>query len=87
MMKTLTTIVMTMFCDHTHDIHSYCVNKEIDVSYGVYNYHNKYSYGKDCLNIEDFMGVPVLSLKSKTSWDPIPDVVLKTVWASCMQCF
>ncbi len=52
---------------------------------GVYGYHDKYPLGKIYLNVEDFMGAPVLLLKSKTTWDPILDI--KSFQTSCMQCF
>ena len=32
--------------------------------------------GKDYRNVKDYMGVPVLLLKSKTYWECIPDIVL-----------
>jgi hypothetical protein len=45
------------------------VNKEIDLLCRVYYYCNKHSYGTASLNVEGFMGDPVLMLKLKTSWD------------------
>lgn len=102
MLTTLTTNGEDLLMTHDDDTDDYCdnnvlwscydvlscsFNKEIDMLCAVYNYNNKYSSGKDYLYFKDLMGDPRLLLKSMISWDPIPDVVLKTVGESCLQWF
>ena len=49
--------------------------------------HNKYSLGKDVLNIEDFTGVLRLFLTTKAFLGFYIDAFIKMVWASCILCF
>lgn len=86
MMMTLVTILMTKFCDHA-EMYIVVVLIERYMYYAETWLPWQVLLGKRLLKCQRLHGGPYVFVEVNDSWDPIPDVVLKTVQSSCMQCF